>query len=524
MRTVFAFQCDVLPPAQPVPQCLEALVRDVEAWLQDHPQVAKGLAPGAPGLQREEKSPLQVTWQVSGARRSAVLSWDGPDPADETLQWNLACVLAGVERCVEVNILLSYASQRFQVRPAGAASLALPLVPHLVTRWRCEINGQPVPTHPRLLSAGDVDRFVRNQLASPRRALPVVMVSPEPLFEKPAVDPEPLQQCLLGFAEVVSLADTDAAARLVQCVGTERACPGGAVRVYWPGFDRGVDPLLHPLRTAEQIAQGEPLDQFLLRTFIAAAAERVCPRRLSALAVPEPDVEPPPPAAAPAPAPEPPAADHGEELERLRAENQRLACDAAAARMEAERLTADLERCQAELAAARAGRPVAARPKRKRLAARTEPEYGSILEALTAAGEQFGDVLTIWEDAVLSARRCDSNRASSVFRALQAVADVGRVYFEARRAGRAMGAIDEALSSRIPFKYTARESQTTLSQFGAERIFHHRGRSRLMLRHLTLARGDHKNCVQIYFEFDDETERVDVGYCGKHLPIAGKPT
>jgi hypothetical protein len=144
--------------------------------------------------------------------------------------------------------------------------------------------------------------------------------------------------------------------------------------------------------------------------------------------------------------------------------------------------------------------------------------------ALTAAATDFADILIVYEEALISGRRSGSNRASGVYRALAAIAEVGRMYFEARQAGKPMGPVDEALRSRIPFKYTPRESTTTLGLFGQTRVFHHQGKGRQMLRHLTLARGDHKNCLQIYFEFDEESQRVEVGYCGRHLPIARQPT
>jgi len=36
--------------------------------------------------------------------------------------------------------------------------------------------------------------------------------------------------------------------------------------------------------------------------------------------------------------------------------------------------------------------------------------------------------------------------------------------------------------------------------------------------------GQTNNCLQIYFEFDHESERVLIGYCGRHLPYAGQRT
>ena len=45
-----------------------------------------------------------------------------------------------------------------------------------------------------------------------------------------------------------------------------------------------------------------------------------------------------------------------------------------------------------------------------------------------------------------------------------------------------------------------------------------------MFKHLTLGGGDKVNCLQIYFEADDEVGNMDIGYCGEHLPYAKQRT
>jgi hypothetical protein len=39
-----------------------------------------------------------------------------------------------------------------------------------------------------------------------------------------------------------------------------------------------------------------------------------------------------------------------------------------------------------------------------------------------------------------------------------------------------------------------------------------------MQRPLTLGGGDTNNCLQIYFDFDDASQHVLIGYCERHLP------
>lgn len=78
--------------------------------------------------------------------------------------------------------------------------------------------------------------------------------------------------------------------------------------------------------------------------------------------------------------------------------------------------------------------------------------------------------------------------------------------------------------NRVPFKFTSFESPTTLSLFGADRVFHHHGQSRMMTRHLTLGGGGANTCLQIYFDFDDANRRALIGYCGRHLPYSTQRT
>jgi hypothetical protein len=151
-----------------------------------------------------------------------------------------------------------------------------------------------------------------------------------------------------------------------------------------------------------------------------------------------------------------------------------------------------------------------------------ERSFTSVAAALSAATTEFGDILTVWEEAVRSAEQSLFASPDQVYRALLAIVEVGRDYFSARARGVAAGPLDRAFQKRIPFKYTGFESATTLSMYGAERVFHHGGLSLQMQRHLTLGGGQTNNCLQIFFEFEDIDQRVLIGYCGRHLPYAGQ--
>ncbi len=144
-------------------------------------------------------------------------------------------------------------------------------------------------------------------------------------------------------------------------------------------------------------------------------------------------------------------------------------------------------------------------------------EFDSVADALVIAEVEFGDVLTVWTDARRSAQQSPFSSPGKVYRALKAIAEVGRDYFRSHETGVTLGPVEQAFASRVPFKYTGFESKMTMNRFGDERIFHHHNQSRQMQRHLTLGGGTTNNCLQIYFDFDDANRRVLIGYCGKHL-------
>jgi len=39
-----------------------------------------------------------------------------------------------------------------------------------------------------------------------------------------------------------------------------------------------------------------------------------------------------------------------------------------------------------------------------------------------------------------------------------------------------------------------------------------------MLKHITLGGGSRVNCLQVYFEPNDGLLKIEIGYCGRHLP------
>ncbi len=514
--------------------------------------------------------------------RLVTLDWERNDP-EAPLLWRLTASLAADIRLVQAAFVMQLLPRppvpqvlRYTVSSATNPQAQLPrLTTKLITAWDCRVDGQPIPRRPSLIRKGQVGAFVHKTLCDPRRVLPVVVVSLDAVDAKPGFL-QMLQDHLLGLAQVASLADLAAAECLTELVGFKLGCEGG-IRIYYAGFTPQAAPEGHPSQTvkelqqslkkmplAEQVygllaaASGSCFDEGrVLRAARAAfAAEDREAGRISAERIRVATAETEEArqalarlrqeydavqreaatvrgelrslrqqAEAVTAAPPVPSQEALDEmtgaLEAAWNENQSLQAECAAAKRQAEALKTELRAYreswadveETRVASSGSNLPAPATPVEER-------DFVSAADALAAAAVEFADVLIVWEDARHSAAESPFGMAAKVFQALRAIAEVGRDYFHAQNGGPPVGPIDRAFQARVPFKYTGFESQTTLSKYGSERVFHDGANSRQMLRHLTLGGGTTNNCLQIYFDFDTATGRVLVGYCGRHLSFS----
>jgi hypothetical protein len=508
--------------------------------------------------------------------RLATIEWVWPEGEDPTLSWVLAFSAACDDRAVQVDLLIQIVSRPFLVRPwCFVLNERNPLsyLPGLATRllrlWPGEIGGWTIPTQARTLRASAIESFLRETLHHPGRVLPVVVLNlASGRLNVPEGGLQSAQDRLLGQAQVVALANKSALKRLVASLANETDWGDAQARIYWPRLPCDEYPIPNALLAEEmsQALQRMSLDQFLLGKFLEFSAgryregeliraarltvdrERAAWRQVAGTA--EGEVESARAAARQA----------QEERDRLRQECdtarqlvRSLQGDLAALREtssgssasagnidelaaelertwdENRRLTASLEADQQEIAQLRAELQThrenwslfaSARSIEGKAPAmpEAEREFATVADALQAAADNFADVLMVWEDARRSAASSPFPSPVKVYRALESIGEVGRSYFQAKEGGPPLGPVERAFACRVPFKYTGFESQTTLRLYGAERVFHHDGQSRQMQRHLTLGGGDTNNCLQIYFDFDDDSRRVLIGHCGRHLP------
>jgi hypothetical protein len=521
--------------------------------------------------------PTHELWsdqRVCATHRLASIEWVWPEGEDPTLSWMLACTTACDDKAVEVALIIRIVSRPFLLRPLHfilRENNPLAFLPSLANRllhlWPAELGGWPIPTKARELRDKQIDEFYRATLHDPKRVLPVVVVNLAGPVQLRGNGLQDAQERLLGLAQVAALVNASAVQRLAKLLPDDPPWENCPARIYWPAVADDVpcnQELFSPADLEQQL-QTRALDQVLLTKFLEFSAGRYREGdliRATRLAVDRERAD------------WRQVADTAErELSSLRTETRqaveererlRQECDTAwqlihslqgdlAALRETKpatgtaqsfdelatelekawdenrRLTAEIENERLELAELREELRVhqqnwsllAAAPASEGKVARPEPTgeraFAEVAEALQAAAEDFADILVIWDDARQAADKSPYRMPGKVYRALRAIAEVGRAYFQARDGGPPLGPVEQAFSCRVPFKYSSFESETTMRMYGSERVFHLGNDSRQMQRHLRLGGGDTNNCIVIYFDFDDATQRVLIGYCGRHL-------
>jgi DNA repair exonuclease SbcCD ATPase subunit len=149
----------------------------------------------------------------------------------------------------------------------------------------------------------------------------------------------------------------------------------------------------------------------------------------------------------------------------------------------------------------------------------TEPrDFDDVLNAVQKGEEDFGERIHIWSDAEDAAEESPFSRPNEVYEALGAIAELAELDSQ----DSATGPWDKFFEER-GIKYAPNERQVTMGKYGDERIFHDRetDRRKEIQRHLTLGAGSREECVQIYFDREEGTDKFAVGYCGMHLQTEG---
>ena len=531
MRTVYATQFRVQPKSgQPTSSAIQAISDSVAAWVTDrYKKQGVPVAIEFDGEPREPKPNHKITALAEVMDNNALitLEWFYPHDPDRSLLWSTQITIAASKGEIEVAVLVRITSIEFAVQPLEYDLGRPRVVPMLLGSFNCAAGACPLTPIPTVLDVSDVKSFVEHTLLNPGRLLPVVVVSPDIWTDKALVDAGTMQDALAGLATVAALKTKWAAYELTEAVGSLYSCYKGAVRIYWPGFkpvpdDSSDHHVFLPALIREHLKHGRPLERHVFRMLASLGAFRftegiVISRARAAL--------------------ERNRRAHFDSLVGQAKKGDSTAdkelLDLALSendRLEKEK-TQDKERIselESEIANYRANFISAYEYQEGDSAAEIgtvevdEATPQNVLDALERVSERCNDILVIYKSAWGSAQDSDFARPEDVLKALLAVAELGKEYF-ASKGKRSMGPW-EAFFEKCGLKYASTESQNTLNMYGDDRKFRHEGRRTQMLKHITLGKGDRKNCLQIYFEANEKASRVEIGYCGRHLPYYGQGT
>lgn len=387
------------------------------------------------------------------------------------------------------------------------------------------VGESQIQTHVGRVTIDTLDQFIQD-LLSIKRYLPLILLSRDAWSEEPAVEPELILRRVLGLANVFII-DKRASFELTGELGRALSCFNGAIRVYWPGFTRSADPMNHPLFLSEKLEyhanRGEAIDEHLFRVFSGIAALRFSEGHLTKRVRQDLDLK---------------RVDQDAALRNQVAEHQlstatleeellkswgaadKLRAERDAAQFRAAELEEEIAQLKLNLAAIweYRGDTVVAEEGQQ-----ATQQVTSVADALHKAEKQWLGTLEIWQSAIESAEKSNFCRPDEVFEALDAMNQLAVACAVAKKGGQSVGPWEQFFESR-GIKYAPTESQNTLNMYGDERQFKNKGLRKQMLRHLTLGGGDRSNCLQIYFDLDDNTGLIQIGYCGVHLSYYGQRT
>lgn len=447
------------------------------------------------------------------------LKWSYPSDTDTSALWTTEVRVLWDADGAEVSIVLSIGSTDFAVRPFSYDVFPPRLIRTLVDSHACALGGRPLRSTAQQVTLPGLPGFTADHLCDDRRRLPIVLVSRVHHSNQFLADPASLARDLCGLAEVWAVNDKWTSYGLSDALGSRLSCFDGAVRTYWPGFTTTADPFQHPLllpgrlRALETQAGG--VSRYLVRHLAPVSAlrftdsERLGRRRAVVAETRRRDAE--------AKAREIAQSSNVHEIEAQLLESWDARYRLEAALAASHKLVQEL---QDDLAAVRQNFALLTGPTLQEGAQLAEETFesekpGTVLEALEAAAAEHS-LLDVWPSARASASESHFARPDHVHRALAAIAEVGQLYLEQRRTRKPLGKLEDRFEER-GFKYAPSDSQTTITKYGSERTF----KKKLFERHLTLGGGDRQNCLQIYFDFDDAKDSIQIAYCGVHLPYEG---
>lgn len=454
---------------------------------------------------------------VAGVCELANLEWSFPDETDTGLRWILGATMARNGPKLEASVAIRIVSTQPIAKPLSYVLKRPTLVDAIIQNFSCSIGKSPIPLKPIEIDRDKVSLFVDDTLCSPDRWLPVVVVSPEQGIRDYLVDPNELQQTLLGHAQVVALKDQYASRAWTEALTVkELSCYLGAARLYWPGFTRRSKPADHPLYMGDSIRwhteQQQPLAQHLFRTLVAVSGFRFSNPPVARLVREAMD------------------ADkrlrfdillknakaHEEsgqilqELERAWDQIKQLLQEKDEARNQIAELTRELE-AQKEAWQGYRGGQRSQTPQQDSSSSRGA--IRTVADAVERATNEFTQTLVFLPNAMESARESPYRWPDKVYALFEALDELTRMW---QTRGSIGSGWHEALKPK-GFEYSEFISPTARGKYGSEYTFRYDGQQIMCEHHVTIGARSADTCISVHWYRDEPRKRLVIGWCGKHL-------
>ena len=147
--------------------------------------------------------------------------------------------------------------------------------------------------------------------------------------------------------------------------------------------------------------------------------------------------------------------------------------------------------------------------------------FSNLTEVLKFAANKFDNDIVIWDSAWKSAKISElknSSKCRKIYEHIEALVRITRERVTLKTHGHLIPTLEEALKQKGFNNYKESETNATKNAYGKERVFYKikndNSTSKRIWQHLTI-----DGYTQIYFEVDDNTGKLEITYCGKHLPI-----
>ena len=438
------------------------------------------------------------------------LNWSYPDQYDKSLGWVVTLSLLRHENGLQLSTEIAVTGLQLVISPARI-KLGSPRVIRDVSRLRSvQIAGYPYNLAAEIVGAEHVE-LLASELTDSDRPYPVILVSKRFLDEMPLIDLSELAERLAGVAKVYELADKWAAFRLTEEIGKTFSCFGGAVRLYWPGFNNEDKPTNHPIWMPWQFKDAEATEHALAiicnMVFDAAAFRHVEPLSISQFRT-----------TAEREARE--VARHGrskteDELfeDLVEMEQKLLAEQAKNAQLVQDNKT--LRDNAAALMSHEAWSDPASATQDVARGSTLELVSPETVEQAVQIAEASSKFVRFLGTAYSSASDSPYKQPERVLEALQALEEVAALWARSIDSGKSTGSV-RALFRERGFDYADDISQTTKGKWGDQYTATYGGEELDISPHITLGAKQPETCISIHWAWHRVEKVVIVAHVGRH--------